>query len=281
MGRWLADFLLKEGKQIVISGRNQSKLTEVGRQLGVAVVTNNVEAIEGADFIIISVPIESFEKVVAEISPFVQPGQSVIDVTSVKVLPVEAMHEYIKTGVVLGAHPLFGPGARSVLNHNFILTPTSKTETVLAQRIKTYLETRGAQVTLMSPQEHDEMMSIILGLSHFIALVSADTLLTTDKLEPMAKIGGITYKVLLALVESVLSEDPELYASIQMSLPVTDIERTFQRKAGEWADLVGTKDRQKFIQRMKDLSERLGRQADFGKAYANMYKIVESRKNQD
>ncbi|GAI64600.1 unnamed protein product, partial [marine sediment metagenome] len=29
----------------------------------------------------------------------------------------------------------------------------------------------------------------------------------------------ITYKVLLTLVESVLSEDPELYASLQMNLP--------------------------------------------------------------
>ncbi len=278
MGRWFADFLLRDGKRVVISGRNQTKLFEVKRQLGVEVATNNVEALKDADFILVSVPIESFEKVVAEIGPFVHPEQSVIDVTSVKVLPVETMHKYIKTGVVLGAHPLFGPGARDVTNHNFVLTPTNDAEAALAKRIKNFLETKGARVTLMSPQEHDEMMSIILGLAHFIALVSADTLLTSDKLEPMAAIGGITYKVLLTLVESVLSEDPEFYASIQMSLPyVTNVERIFQRKAEEWADLVANKDREKFIQRMKDLSYRLSQHADLGEAYADMYKIAENR----
>ena len=49
--------------------------------------------------------------------------------------------------------------------------------------------------------------------------------------------GSSTYKVLLTLIESVLSEDPELYASIQMSLPhVTDFEKLFRERTGEWAD---------------------------------------------
>ncbi len=276
MGRWFANFLRKEGKEVVISGRSQDKLLEVGRRLGVE-VASNIEAVRSADAVLISVPIESFGPVVREIGPFVRNGQIVIDITSIKTLPVEMMHRHIKTGLVLGTHPLFGPGAKSIANQNFVLTPSNEAEAALAERVKRFLEARKGKVTVMTPQEHDEMMTIVLGLSHFIAIVSADTLLGSNKLKDMAAVGGITYKVLLTLVESVISEDPELYASLQMNLPnVTEVEKLFQRRAKEWADLVANNDRQEFVQRMKALRSRLEQSTpDFGKAYENLYKIAE------
>ncbi len=277
MGRWLADFLLKDGKKVVITGRNEEKLLEARHQLGAEAIADNAEAARGADYILLSVPIESLEEVVKQLSPHIQTGQVVIDITSTKVLPVEIMHRHIKTGSVLGAHPLFGPGAMSIANQNFVLTPTSDEEGALAQKIKNYLEARGARVTLMTPQEHDETMSLVLGLSHFIAIVAADTLLGSGKLKPMEIAGSTTYKVLLILLESVLSEDPELYASLQMNLPqVTELERLFRKSAGEWADLVEVKDRQEFVRRMKALKDRLQKVAPgFEKSYENIYRIVE------
>ena len=277
MGRLLAGFLLKDGREVVITGRNQEKLREAQQQLGVEITTSNTEAVMGADYILLSVPIESFEEVVKQIGPHIQSGQVVIDDTSTKMLPVEMMHRYIKTGSVLGAHPLFGPGARSIANQNFVLTPTSDDEATLAKKIKSYLEDRGARVTVVTPREHDETMSLVLGLSHFVALVSADTLLSAGKLRPMEATGSNTYKILLILLESVLSEDPELYASIQVNLPqVTEYERLFQKRAGEWADLVAGKNRQELARRMKAMKDNLAKVApDFEKSYEKMYRIVE------
>jgi len=276
MGRWFANFLLKEGKEVIITGRNERKLLKAKRQLGVEVATN-VEAVKSADAILLSVPIDNFEEVVQQLSPYIRPEQVIIDITSIKVFPVETMHKHIKAGLTLGTHPVFGPGAKSIVNQNFVLTPTNERERTLAQKVREYLETRGAKVALMTPQEHDEMMAVILGLSHFIALVSADTLLSFDKLKQMRTISGITYKVLLTLVESVISEAPELYASLQMSLPnMMKIEKLFQQRVKTWAGLVERKDKQEFVDRMKALRSRLEEgNPDFGKAYENMYKIVE------
>ena len=276
MGRWFASFLLKEGKEVVITGRDERKLQEARQQLGVEVATN-AEAVKSADAILLSVPIDNFEAVVEQICPYIRPEQVIIDITSIKMLPVEIMHKHIKTGLVLGTHPVFGPGARSIANHNFVLTPTSDGERTLAQKIREYLEARGAKVTLMTPLEHDEMMAVILGLSHFIAIVSADTLLSLDKLDQMKAVGGITYKVLLTLVESVISEDAELYASLQMNLPnMAEIEELFQKMGKTWGDLVRNRDRDKFVDRMNALKSRLKEGSpDFGKAYENMYKLVE------
>ena len=276
MGRWFASFLLKDGKEVVITGRNERKLLETKQQLGVEIATN-AEAVNRADVILISVPIDNFESVVQELQPYIHPKQVVIDITSVKAFPVEIMHKHIKTGLTLGSHPMFGPGARSMANQNFILTPTNEEETALAQKVREYLLTRGARVTLMTPQEHDEVMAVILGLSHFIAIVSADTLISLGRLKRMEAIGGTTYKLLLTLVESVISQDPEFYASLQMSLPnMTRIEELFQGNSKTWVELVENKDRREFVHRMNILRDKLKKDnPDFGKAYQNMYKLLE------
>ena len=277
MGRWFANFLLKDGKEVIITGRNEKKLLEAKEQLGVEVTTSLASAVEGADVVLISVSIDNFEEVVKQLQPYLQPKQIIIDITSIKVLPIEIMHQYLKTGLVLGAHPMFGPGAREILNQNFVLTPTNEPETALAEKVKQYLAARGARVTLMTPPEHDEMMAVILGLSHFIAIVSADTLLSLGRLKQTEAIGGTTYKVLLTLAEGVITEDPGFYASLQMNLPkVTEIEALFQKNSKAWADIVKNKDRQEFIRRMNTLKERLEKSdPDFRRAYDNMYKLLD------
>ena len=276
MGRWFANFLLKDGKEVVITGRNERKLLEAKQKLGVEVATN-AEAVNSADVILLSVPIDNFESVVQEIEPYIHPRQVIIEITSIKALPVEIMHKHLKIGLTLGVHPMFGPGASSITNQNFVLTPTNEAETALAQKVKEYLEPRGAKVTLMTPQEHDEMMTVILGLSHFIAIVSADTLLSLGSLKQTEAIGGTTYKLLLTLVGSVLSENPEFYASLQMNLPdMAKMEALFQRSSKIWAELVENKDRQQFVQRMNVLRDKFKEDnIDFEKAYQNMYQILE------
>jgi len=278
MGRWFTEFFLNDGKEVIIAGRNEAKLLEAKQQLGVEITTSNAEVVRGADVVLISVPIDSFDGVVKEIAPHTHPEQTILDVTSVKVSPVESMHRYIKAGLVLGAHPVFGPGAKGAANQNFVLTPTNEREETLAQKVKKYLEAKGARVTLMTPEEHDELMSIVLGLSHFIAIVSADTLLSAGNLKKTRAVGGITYKMLLTLVESVVSEDAGLYASLQMNLPgVKEVERLFQGKAKAWAELVASGDRRQFVQRMTALKSILEQDTpDFGKAYEDIYRIVES-----
>ena len=276
MGRWFASFLVKDGKEVIITGRNQRKLLETKQQLGVEAATN-VEAVKRADVILLSVPIDNFEEVVKQICPHIRPEQTIIDITSIKQSPVEIMHEHIKQGVMLGVHPMFGSGARDIANQNFVLTPTNKGERALAQKVREYLEAKRARVTVMTPHQHDEMMSVILGLSHFIAIVSADTLLSLNKLKLMRAISGSTYKLWLTLVESVIAEDPEFCASLQMSLPDGGkVKKLFQSRLEDWTDLVENKDRKKFIQRMNNLRNRLEKaDPELPRAYENMYKLIE------
>jgi len=277
MGRWFTRFALKEGHQVTITGRNRAKLREAGKQLGVEATTDNIEAVKSSRVVLISVPIDNLEAVVEQIGPHTSDEQLIIDITSVKVLPMTAMHRHIKSRKVLGMHPMFGPGARDIANRSFMLTPTNEEEKALAERAREYLEDRGARVTLVSPEEHDEIMTVVLGLSHFIAIVAGDTILRFNRLRQMGGASGITFKLLSTLTESVISEDPELYASLQMNLPnLAEIEKTFQEKAKTWADLVTSKDQEGFARKMKALKARFNTiNPDFGKAYEDMYKLLD------
>jgi prephenate dehydrogenase len=257
MGRWSADFLLKEGCEVVITGRNRNKLLDAGKKLNIEVATA-AEAVKWADVVLLSVSLSNFEDVVKEIAPHTRSGQMIIDNASIKEFPVEVMHRYIKSGLVLGIHPMFGPSTEGISLQNFVLTPTNEEEEALAHKIQGYLEDKGARVTLMTPHQHDEMMSVILGLSHFIGLVSADTLASWDQFDQTNAISGTSYRLLLSLVKAVISEDSEFYASLQMSLPgVAGIHKLFQDKASEWAEIVKRQDQPEFINRMNTQKERL------------------------
>jgi len=276
MGQWFARLLHEAGKQVLLVGRSEERLREVQPQLDVE-VTTDIGQVKDTDVIIISVPLDAFESVVRQLAPHINSGQIVMDVTSLKAQPVDIMHRYITSAVTLGMHPVFGPGAKSLDKQNFVLTPTSEREVALAEKVQGHLEARGARVTLMTPREHDEMMTVILGLAHFIAIVTADTLLSQDRFQQMKEIGGTTFKVLYTLVESVISEDPELYASLQMGFPGIDkVEEQFLRNATTWADLVRNKDRQAFADRMSALKGILEKtDPHFEKAYEDLYKITE------
>jgi len=276
MGRWLARQFQQEGLEVILCDAAREALLNAQEELK-ADIAISTEAVKAADVVVLAVTIENFEKAVLEIAPAVSPEQIVIDITSIKEAPVEAMHRYLPGANVLGTHRLFGPGAKSLASQNFVLTPTSVKENMLSDQVMNYLKERGARVTLMTPQKHDEMMSVVLGLAHFISIVAADTLMDIGKLQEFKAIGGSTYRVLTTLVESVVSEDPELYATLQMKLPyVQEMEELFQMHAVKWANLVKNQDKAGFIKNMTGLKYRFAsNNADFGQAYENMYKIME------
>jgi prephenate dehydrogenase len=275
MGRWVARLLLAEKMDVVLIGRDAVKLSAASSELK-TVATTDLGAARSADLVILSVPMSGFEQVVKGLAKHVKPGQTIVDLTSVKSMPVDVMHKYLPNNLILGVHPVFGPGAESLMGHNVVLTPTVEAENALAEQARMWLETRGAKVRIMTPAEHDEMMAVVLGLAHFIAIVSGDTLLSLDKMQDLKEASGVTFRLLMTMVGSVLGEDPELYASIQANLPaLPGIEKEFIAKASDWAVIVKNKDTAEFARRMRELKTKMEQAAgDSKSAYADMYLIA-------
>ena len=277
MGRWFTKLFTEEGISVVVSDTDEEKLTKIKKEFGVT-TANKAEAIRAADWVLISVPIKDFEDVAKEIQFHVRPDQVIMDICSIKEFPVRIMHDYVKTGVTLGTHPVFGPGAKSIRNQGFILTPTTTKEKRFAEDFKKWLEKRGAEVVLMSPGEHDELMSVVLGLPHFIGMVVCDTLLSYSIFTEAKKVAGTTYKMLLTLAEAVASEEPTFYADLQMRLPKTEeIETLFWEKSREWLDIVKKRDKVGFATKMKSIQMKLEKiDHNYTKSYETMHELFDN-----
>jgi len=277
MGVWFVKFCKENGEQVILADRNREKLARLGKELEVE-TADFVEAVKKADNVMICVSISAFEDVVKKIAPFVREGQTVVDICSVKEQPVKIMHEHIKKGLVLGTHPVFGPGSKGVRHKAYILTPTNAKERAFAKKYKGWLEKVGARVFIITPKKHDELMSVVLGLPHFVGLVACDTLLEQADFLEMKKVAGTTYRMLFTLAEATALETPDLYASLQTSLPeMGKIEAQFIAKAEEWLSLVKQKDSAAIVKKMAQLKAKLVKlDNEFEKSYETMYKMLEA-----
>jgi len=275
MGRWFARFFSHEGIPVTVSDVNRDVLREVSEELDVSIV-DNVTAVRHADSVLLAVPIDSFRSVIREICPYLKPSQAVMDICSVKEAVVDIMHEHIKTGIALGTHPLFGPGAEKIEGQGWVLTPTNSRERELAKKVGSWLEKRGARVYSMSPRQHDRLMSLSLAFPHFVGLVACDTLIRSGKFLQVKRFAGSTYKLLLTLAEAVASEDPNHYASIQMNLPEAEaFQKLFLASSKEWLDVVEKRDKSRFVGKMKRMKERLKKlDPDYSISYDAMYQLL-------
>ena len=78
------------------------------------------------DFVILAVPISELKSCLEAVSPNLKAGAILMDVCSVKVLPVRWMMESVPEGVdVIGLHPLFGPisGSAGVAGLPIVVCP--------------------------------------------------------------------------------------------------------------------------------------------------------------
>ena len=280
MGRWFTRLFLEEGDSVIVSSRSKEKLLKMRDEFGVE-ITDNVKAVKKADRVFICVPLESFEAVVKEIHSHIRQDQIVMDICSIKERTVEIMHQYIKTGITLGTHPVFGPGVRSVENQSFVLTPVNDEEKRFAWEFKRWLEERRSKVFIMSPRKHDELMSVVLGLPHFLGLVVCDVLLNYPNFLETKKVAGASYKILLTLAEAVASEETEFYTSLQMNLPEIDkIEGLFLKKSEEWLNTVRRKDRAAFASKMELVKAELRETSpDYASSYETMHRLLDTIKS--
>jgi len=277
MGVWFARFCKEKGDTVVLADRKPEKLAKLKDELGVE-VADFPAAVKDADRVLICVSISSFEETVKKIAGSIHKGQPVMDICSIKEYPIEVMHRYLKDALVLGTHPVFGPGSSGVAHKAYVLTPTNPEEEAYALEYQRWLEREGAHVFVMTPAKHDELMSIVLGFAHFVGLAACETLLEQPGFVESKKLAGTTYRMLFTLAEAVAMETPDLYANVQTKLARMDkIEEAFISNAQGWVDLMKQKDSAAIMQRMEKLRAKLEKADDeYGKSYEVMYKMLQS-----
>ncbi len=217
MGRWFARFFIANGYEVIIRDVDDNA-DEVARSLGAEYAANNIAAVRDADITIISVPINVTEAVISEVAPHLRRGSLLSDLTSVKRMPMNAMDSYAPDGVeVVGMHPILGPTVETMQGQVIIMTPR-KEMGKWSTSVKELFERHGAGVEITTPEEHDRIMTVVQGLTHFTHIAVASTLRELDfDIRKSRRFMSPVYEIMMDLVGRILAQDPHLYATIQLN----------------------------------------------------------------
>ena len=129
-----------------------------------------LEAAAAAEVVILAVPISKMEGVLSRVAPYLTPGSLLLDVCSVKEMPLAWMLQAAPASVeLIGTHPMFGPdsAADSLQGRKIVLCPVRVQDARLT-RVRGYLASKGLQVIETTAVEHDRQIAVSLALTHVI-----------------------------------------------------------------------------------------------------------------
>ena len=177
------------------------------------VAFGSLEAAARREVVIVAVPVPAMRATFAAIAPHLQPGALVVDVGSVKVLPVQWMLETLPAHVdIVATHPLFGP--QSALNglqgQRLVICPVRGDR---HHKIAELAARFGLVPSITTPEEHDREMAYVQALTHLIGRSLVNLGIPDEALKTTS------YQHLLELCRLIGDDSFELFTAIQTLNP--------------------------------------------------------------
>lgn len=264
LGRWIAEHLNNEFN-ITITSRNEASGLEVAKELNVEYNNDNIEAIQNADIVIFSVPIEHTSQTIKEVAPHAPEGSLLMDVCSIKTEAVEALMKYAPKNVeILPCHPMFGPRVPTIKRQIIVLTPIENRSNNWFNRVERYLTNSECEIIITTPEEHDRYMSIVQGLTHFSFITLASTIRKLHiNVEKSRSFSSPVYSLMLDMVSRVIYQNPYLYYSIQKNNKEnTNARKTLIKEGTYLSKLIEDGNEEDFVKNMEESSKHLDNRED-------------------
>lgn len=146
------------------------------------------EGVRDADMVVLSTPISRMEQIAQEISGHIKKGAIVIDIASVKKRLVYKLENILGKNYV-GTHPMAGSESKGVASARAglfngavcIITPTANTRPAFLKTVREFWKGLGGRVVVLSPEEHDRLVSLTSHLPHLVAASLVDVLASEPK----------------------------------------------------------------------------------------------------
>ncbi|MDQ7031977.1 MAG: prephenate dehydrogenase/arogenate dehydrogenase family protein [Desulfonauticus sp.] len=161
-----------------------------------------------SELVLLCVPMDALDSLLSKISPYLSCQQILMDICSVKVLPLRTMKKYFQ-GAVIGSHPLFGPVQQQEFRKVALCVDDHK-----ASYLKKGLEfwqKLGFEPFLCTAQEHDQAMAYIQGLN-FITTLTYFACKAGE--EPIKRFITPSFKRRLDAAQKMLRQDFKLFATM-------------------------------------------------------------------
>jgi len=180
-----------------------------------------------AETIVLAVPAQNLESVLIKAAPHIRPKALVLDVCSVKTIPIDLMLRHLPPATrIIGTHPLFGPqsGKDGIAGLPIALC-RARVDALTALCVSGFLSgILGLRVIETTPEEHDKQMAYVQGLTHYISRAIGGLDL------PETAMSTRTYARLLDMRHDLEKDSTELFLTIERMNPFAAAARQELRK---------------------------------------------------
>ena len=235
-GAFYAKLFKEAGFEIGLSSRSKEKGEKFCKEND-HVFSNSPK---GYDIVIISVPNEAAVKTLKQISSELDKGTLLVDFCSVKshIVPeLEKLSKQRQDLEIVSIHPMHGPRVKNLKEIPIVLIKIKVGEKF--EVLKSFFEKQSDRVFFSNMQEHDTVLSVVQGLTHYTQFVTSNVLAEINiDLEKTLKFASPNYSLFLSLASRVMLQNPELYSQIQLENPNNKkIREIFSKKALELAKI--------------------------------------------
>ncbi|MBE9563418.1 MAG: prephenate dehydrogenase/arogenate dehydrogenase family protein, partial [Proteobacteria bacterium] len=226
IGASLASGLRKAGEcgEVVGCGRGVENLRKA-IDLGIIdrYYHDPVEAVQGADMVIVAVPLGSIANIFKSINNALASKAIVTDVGSAKLSVINDAKQYLTQHLpyFVPGHPIAGSEKSGVTafnpnlfnNNRVILTSLPETESQATALVKTMWEIVGAKVINMQAAHHDQVLAATSHLPHLLAYSLVNTLAKMDSKTEIFQFAAGGFRDFTRIASS----DPHMWHDICLS----------------------------------------------------------------
>jgi len=262
--------------EVIGCSRKRENL-ERARELGIidAYYLDPAKAVEGADMVVVAVPLGAMAAVLEAMRPGLAAGAVLTDVGSAKCSVLEAARSAF--GAVpenfVPAHPIAGTehsGVEAAVQGLFqgrrvILTPADETRPEAVNRVREMWQSVGAEVLEMNPTHHDEVLAATSHLPHMLAYTLVDMLGQMEERVEMFRYAAGGFRDFTRIASS----DPQMWHDICIANrdALVDALDRFQADLGTAIDAIRDGDGKtikEIFTRAKALRDRYAGESDVG-----------------
>ncbi|MBW3582374.1 MAG: prephenate dehydrogenase/arogenate dehydrogenase family protein [Euryarchaeota archaeon] len=244
MGRWFAAFLTSQGHMVTVCD-------PAGPVTGFAHVTEVEDAAQTADVVIIATPPSVTSPILDDLGTS-GTDAVVFDICSLKT-PIKGALEALRArGVdVASIHPMFGPGVDLLSGRHIILCPLGSRRA--DDMVRSFFRDTCATIVEMSLDDHDQLVSYVLGLSHAVNILFNDVLARSGRrLDAIRSVASTTFDRQLAVARQLAMENPDLYYEIQaLNAYTPQVLDSLDASMAMFARTVVQRDRKGFVKLME------------------------------
>lgn len=180
-------------------------------------VEDPVAAAQGADLVVVAVPLGQFQPLLDALAGSLPEGATVTDVGSAKVDVVSAGQDAFGPAFV-GGHPMAGSERRGIeaadadlfQDAAWILTPTPLTSSAAYATASLLATTLGARVVGVDPAEHDSLVARLSHVPQITASALVDMAVRAGDREALLGLAGGGFRD----VTRIAASDPDMWISI-------------------------------------------------------------------